>query len=167
MARGLQIDVSKLNTELVRIARLIAGSDKLGMGWGDINNQDKIRGKNVWYFSCAGHGGYVAFVVACKKNNPIIPEGYNETYSWDDGAIKAYVFEEDCDWAVLEHYNRDIMLWSMTQRTRKLTETEMEYSVVRGMIPYNEKYIKPEYELVVKWMKEDNAKKCMAITAGK
>jgi|SRR5579872_518218 len=77
--------------------------------WGHINDQKKVRARALpgptWWFSCSGHGGYV--MIARTDQVPTWWSHFVEDGQpvWTDGQyapnIAAYVFEEDCNWAVL------------------------------------------------------------------
>jgi len=133
-----------------KLAKYAAGSRLYG--WGSINSQEKIRGRNVWYFSCSGHGGYV--VIKTDGDGVIIPEGFGVTFefddmNYDDGrvAVQVYQFEEDCDWAILEYYNPFVFEWSYKVRKAEgsaRTRGEMWESVLRTVAAWSPELIKDE-----------------------
>lgn len=143
----LHFDGTPEQKSLNSIARTCASSNRW-CSWGDVNQSSKIRGRNIWWFSCSGHGGYI--VIKTDGDGIIIPEGYVHEMGFSNG-VKVYAFEEDCAWAVLEYYNPDIALLSYTKRKKdnpnylKTFEEHME-SVVETVISWSQIYVKPEHK---------------------
>lgn len=81
--------------------------------WGTINSQRKVKGVPfpVWWFDCAGHGGYIAVV----KDSDVAQYPFLQKWTPAQTYLAAgitlfhvYVFEEDCAWAVLESFVPEI-----------------------------------------------------------
>lgn len=99
--------------------------------WGTVNHTYKTTGgKGVYYFSCSGHGGYVVdgnaiaharfkidqFIKptmthvsisegkATGMQNPFSARSWSYKLSHDLIQHPIFVFEEDCDWAIIERF---------------------------------------------------------------
>ena len=105
--------------------------------WGTVNGSYKTNRKGVYYFHCAGHGGYIVDGMALTKpeqeliNKDMPPHYTVVSYNINTGEnvkmfnpfsfrshqitykpscesymenYPIYVFEEDCDWSILEHH---------------------------------------------------------------
>lgn len=93
----------------------------------------KTNRKGAYYFSCSGHGGYVVDAEALTEEERALIAPYAKAdrcfyaarngevyffqnpystragryYRYSDtetGYAEIYLFEEDCDWAILEHF---------------------------------------------------------------
>lgn len=108
------------------IARSVAES-KWGRGG---TKSYRTNRKGVYYFSCAGHGGYVlpASVLTDEEYESVVryvspheadvyynsnkvvymhpfrSKGGRISYPYETAKEKFFLFEEDCDWAVLEKF---------------------------------------------------------------
>lgn len=101
---------------------------------GGINSQTKVRVEgipgHVWWFDTWGHGGYV--MVAKKGSFPEVLEKYTRDgcIYWgaypDWAAYVVLVFEEDCDWAVLEWVYPEVgQYMEKAKGNREVTERDI------------------------------------------
>jgi len=140
-----------------------------GLMWGEVNESYRTNRHGAYYYSCAGHGGYVVdnrcltkrerakidryvkplpmrilvqhrngrggdvvigtdcrYFISCGTRASFRGKSYRYCPSlgpveWQD--LPVYIFEEDCDWAVLEKLTdiRADLKWTvpMTERRRQ------------------------------------------------
>lgn len=117
-----QIIKEKAPTMMRRVAR---------EAWGNINSVEKVRNADfpVWWVSTEGHGGYVAIVDAAQARPFEAHWTPCATYNiLGKTFAHAYVFEEDCAWAVLECYEPSVRQWGYANSTKKDSESYSAYS---------------------------------------
>ena len=134
--------ISIRKSDAVKIARSVANAEKY-MGWGEIACQKKMPGQNIWWFSCSGHGGYVA--VLMPGDGITVPVGYEPIMTGSYG-LKVYAFEEDCDWAILDYFNESVFAWSLASVAAKSYDRQKMFDdVLNTMINWHPEFVKQEH----------------------
>jgi len=99
------------------------------VGWGKIQGSSKLKCKfgDCWWVSTPGHGGYIlvtqtklewAKEPTIKVEEPVC------------GNVYVYEFEEDCDWAILEYHDYDLMVAAVADRGNRRTPDDHLHQVV-------------------------------------
>ena len=98
--------------------------------WGPINSQYTVT-KGVTWFDTWGHGGYVVDALMFPEvksipnfekfeRTPLIRDNSRTTYYYPRHVDRFYIFEEDCDWAVLSYFTN---IWSKEYEYHKRKHT--------------------------------------------
>ena len=141
--------------ELARVAGAYAAES-----WGDVNSQVKMRGRNLWWFNCSGHGGFVALVGFGSEI--AVPVDRKSELEWGNGA-KLYAFEEDCDWAVPLYFNEDAVDWALAKEVfgSKMDKPTLMTYIVKAIADYNGDLVKKEHLFWSRWYLESQLEEAM------
>jgi len=105
------------------------------VGWGAWQESEKVPCSlgDCWWVSTAGHGGYVLVtqtkyhgddsLVRFKK--PTFKVEHDASEVWRDIPelyVYAYEFEEDCDWAILEYQDPQVLQWALASSNKRRME---------------------------------------------
>lgn len=120
--------------------------------WGSINEQQKVRATGLpgpaWWFSCAGHGGYIMVAPANKVPEVLHRFATDGVLTWEESWVEAYGdqyngitvfrFEEDCDWAVFEVVYPDVARWDVHRREKRWANLPVFYELNGDETPLDE-----------------------------
>lgn len=122
--------------------------DRVASDWGEVNSQSTVAYSDTYLlknYSCSGHGGYLLFTDT--EISGLHSNYSRESWKGDTGIIEpffVYIFEEDCDWAILSLICTD-KTWAKVEKEWKKAGgggkegKPLSHYAVRAINSYNKK----------------------------